>query len=601
MGLGHRRGQVRPLRLETGVVIPMGPGKGAEVCHKGLFHSRRGPSQLLRSKLPHQTVQGVALGLLILLEQGVFTQRVQMKKACACHPGRGLWGKGAGKNGKGRQHLLLLGLQHGPRGLEGGPDAPMAGRHIPQVGAEHIQGAAQRVRDLGQGTAANPGRGQGDPQGQPFHLGADAPHLGQVLGGKGKRIPGHLGQGGEHLLRWPRGFLLALRQPRQPHHRLGLEIEGRARRGQDGQARCTAQPARDEAQRVQSRLAVVQDQEHLLVPQASEHLCAGQLPLPLAQPQGLANGNLHLLCAPYDAVQGDKPDAVSKTLRHLPADLQRQAGFANAPRPHQGDEPVGGVHQQVEQAALFGLPAKEGGGRRRQVAAAGRRRRRGQTAVQNLPVQAPGLLLRLHAQLLPQDGCAPLVLGQGGVAVAQMEVGLHDGPVRCLQPGLQGQLPLGRVQHCFPRALLPVRVPQPGHGLQRPLGVVLPLGQQPGLPHVAGEVQAGQKLPPHQGHGFFEAGQAGGAAGQPAMGMGLHPAHEILEADQIHDDVLAPAQDDLFPIHQEPGRRGVLILQRTAQAGEAVAQVGAGVLVVAVGREEPGQRVPAHGNALVRG
>jgi|GEM_PF-5021640 len=85
------------------------------------------------------------------------------------------------------------------------------------------------------------------------------------------------------------------------------------------------------------------------------------------------------------------------------------------------------------------------------------------------------------------------------------------------------------------------------------------------------------------------------------MGVTLHRPHELLEQDHVDHDVGVGAQTDLFAVHCEPRRRGLVITQGAAQASEAVAQVGERLPVPAIGGEQTGQRVPALGRALMGG
>jgi len=214
----------------------------------------------------------------------------------------------------------------------------------------------------------------------------------------------------------------------------------------------------------------------LLLPQDGQHLIAGQLLARPPQPRGLADGDLDLLRAPLDRVQRCKPNAVGEALLDLRAGLDGQAGLAYAARPHDGDEAIGGIDEQVEQARLLSLTAPKAVRLQRQIIGRRGRLRRRKPTVANLLLKSSGLFLRLDAQFLPQHVLALDKLGQSGVAVATLVMGFHNGPVGGLQPGFQGQLTLGHVQRRLPFAPLPARIPQSRHGLQGPLRVMFALG-----------------------------------------------------------------------------------------------------------------------------
>ena len=108
----------------------------------------------------------------------------------------------------------------------------------------------------------------------------------------------------------------------------------------------------------------------MFVGQVFQKLLARRLTLAEGEIQGCANGS-HQRLRRGQRCQGDKIDAVGKTLQQIGPGLQAEACFAHPAHAQDGHQAGRGVFQQAVQLGQLGLTSHEGGGVGGQVMAGG--------------------------------------------------------------------------------------------------------------------------------------------------------------------------------------------------------------------------------------
>ena len=258
--------------------------------------------------------------------------------------------------------------------LERGPQRAVAGGGVAGVGREHRHAVAQPVGELGGGEELRPRGGQLQRQGEAVEPTTDLRDGVRVA--RGHREGGLYAADArdEHRDRGHRGQALGVGRVAELRHgerRDGElpfrgEVQPFPTRHQQPDPRAGLERLGEVEARREHLLAVVHDEQHLLVGQRVDHPRADGPAGSLVQPQcarDLAEDQPGVL----DRGQVDEDDAVGEARRRLAGHREGEPGLADARRAGEGEQPRVGLGERRQERGELGVAADQGERRTRKA------------------------------------------------------------------------------------------------------------------------------------------------------------------------------------------------------------------------------------------
>ena len=270
--------------------------------------------------------------------------------------------------------------------LEGGAQRAVPGGRVAGVGGQHRHAVAQPVGELGGGEELRPRGGQLQGEGEAVEPSADLRD--------GLRVGRRHREGGlhaahprdEHRDRGHRdqavevGDVVGVGYGERCDRELPFrgEVQPLAARHEQPDPRAGAERLGEVEARREHLLAVVDDEQHLLVDQRVDHPRGDAAAGCVRQPQrarDLAEDKAGVL----HGSQVDEDDAVGEPRRRLGGHGEGEAGLADAGWAGEGEQPRVGIGERRHERREFRVPTDQGERRARQATRALRQRRRHST------------------------------------------------------------------------------------------------------------------------------------------------------------------------------------------------------------------------------